>query len=180
MIATDRSEGLFRSAESLPLFKCVFLSLLSTFLLLILPVTLLLFLVLKVVTHLSGVLVSRVTLSDKGIMLRQQSIVFLFQLGGLRLQIALLRHFPFDVVKLDMLGNILVGFFKCVDSGSILPEEVLLRKCRTLLILLVYIIVLRMLFHHRNELVYRLYLCSKLGKLVRVVIRVLEIPEEPH
>ena len=90
-------------------------------------------------THLSGVLVSRVTLSDKGIMLRQQSIVFLFQLGGLRLQITLLRHFPFDVVRLDMLGNILVGFFKCVDSGSILLAETLLCKSRTLLILLVYI-----------------------------------------
>ncbi|WP_418329147.1 hypothetical protein [Ruminococcus sp.] len=109
----------------LSLFEIVFLFLLRAFLLLILPVTLLLFLVLKVVTHLSGVLVRRVTLSDKGINLRQQSIVFLFQLGGLRLQIALLRHFPFDVVRLDMLGNILVGFFKRVDSGSILLAEVL-------------------------------------------------------
>ena len=115
----DSSEGLFRSAESLLSFKSILSSLLGAFFLLVLPVTLLLFLVLEIVTHLSGVLVCRVTLSDKGTMLRHQSIVFLFQLGGLRLQIAQLRRFPFDVVSLDMLGNILVGFFKSVDSGSI-------------------------------------------------------------
>ena len=116
---TDGSEGLFRSPESLPLFKCVFLSLLSALFLLVLPVTLLLFLDLEIVTHLSGVLVCRVTLSDKGIMLRHQSIVFLFQLGGFRLQITQLRRFSLDVVNLNMLGNILVGFFKSIDSGSI-------------------------------------------------------------
>ncbi len=35
-----------------------------------------------------------------------------------------------------------------------------------------------MLLHHIDELFDQLYLCSQLGKLVRVVIRVLEIPEE--
>lgn len=123
---TDSSEGHLRSSESLLSFKCILSYILSAFFLLVLPATLLLFLALEIVTHLSGVLVCRVTLSDKGIMLRHQSIVFLFQLGGLRLQIALLRHFPFDVVRLDMLGNVLVGFFKCVDSGSILLAETLL------------------------------------------------------
>ena len=49
----------------------------------------------------------------------------------------MLRRFAFDVVRLYMLGDVLVGFFISVDSGSIVLAKMLPRKSRTFLILLV-------------------------------------------
>ena len=77
----DGAEWLLRSAESLLSFKSVFLPLLRAFLLLILPVTLLLMLSVKILSYLTGVLRCRRLSSEESIMLRNESIVLLFQLG---------------------------------------------------------------------------------------------------
>ena len=95
----------------------------------VLPVTFLLMLLFKIDAYLSGVLRCRILPSDKSIMFGDEGIILAFQLYEPLLQLAPLGGFTVYKMVLDMLLDVLVGFFISVNGSSIFLAETLLCKC---------------------------------------------------
>ena len=96
------------------------------FLFSILPITLLLLLGLKIISHLSGVLRCYGLPPEKSVMFWDKRIVFVFQFDEPLFQFTSLGCFAVNIISLDMLLDILISFFITVDSGSIFLVKILL------------------------------------------------------